>query len=85
VVLVVDQDVGDLGIAQQRLQRAKAKDFVEQIGLDLLLLVEVQRHPLVRHDLLDDAGTAWRAWLELTRDSFSRSSLEIRVRCISAL
>src|SRR5271157_4574359 len=29
--------------------------------------------------------TAWRAWLELTRDSFSRSSLEIRVRCISAL
>src|ERR1035441_4817380 len=30
-------------------------------------------------------ATAWRAWLELTRDSFSRSSLEIRVRCISAL
>src|SRR5271157_211556 len=29
--------------------------------------------------------TAWRAWLELTRDNFSRSSLEIRVRCISAL
>ena len=30
-------------------------------------------------------ATACRAWLELTRDSFSRSSLEIRVRCISAL
>src|ERR1035437_135156 len=30
-------------------------------------------------------ATTWRAWPELTRDSFSRSSLEIRVRCISAL
>src|SRR5580658_214288 len=29
--------------------------------------------------------TAWRAWLELMRDSFSRSSFEIRVRCTSAL
>jgi hypothetical protein len=48
--------------------------------VDLLLLVEVQRHPLVRHDLLDDPDTAWRAWVELTRDSFSRSSFEIRVR-----
>ena len=55
VVLVVDQDVGDLGIAQQRLQRAEAEDFVEQIGLNLLLLVEVQRHALVGDDLLHDA------------------------------
>lgn len=29
--------------------------------------------------------TACRAWLEFTRDSFSRSSLEISVLCISAL
>ena len=56
MVLVVDQDVGDLRIAQQRLQRAEAEDFVEQIGLDLFLLVEVQRHALVGDDLLDDAG-----------------------------
>ena len=81
VVLVVDQDVGDLGVAQQRLQRTEAEDFVEQIGLNLFLLVEIQGHALVGDDLLDDAGDGLaRAWLELTRDSFSRSSLEIRVR-----
>ena len=55
MVLVVDQNVGDLGIAEQGLQRSETEDFVEQVGLDLLLLVEVQRHPLVRDDLLDDA------------------------------
>jgi hypothetical protein len=56
MILVIDKDVGNLWIPQQRLQRPKAKNFVEQVGLYLLLLVEVQWHALVRDDFLHDAG-----------------------------
>ncbi len=55
MVLVVDQDIGDLRVPEQRLQGAKAKNLIQQIGLDLLLFIEVQRHPLLADDLLDDA------------------------------
>ena len=74
-----------VGIAQQRLQRTQAEDFIQQIGLDLLLLFKAQRHPLVTMISLIIPATACRAWPELTRDSFSRSSLEISVRCTSVL
>ena len=56
MILVVDQDVGNLCIPQQRFQRAEAEDLIEQIHLDLFLLVEVQRHALLGDDLLHDAG-----------------------------
>src|SRR5208337_4585675 len=49
-------DVGNLGIAQQRLQRAKAKNLVEQVRLYPFLLVEVKGHSLLGDDLLYDAG-----------------------------
>jgi hypothetical protein len=55
MVLVVDHDVGDLGVPQQRLKRPEAKDLVEKIGLDLLLLVVIQGNALVGDDLLHDA------------------------------
>ena len=56
MILVIHQDVGDLRIPQQGFQRTQAKNFIEQVGLDLFLLLEVQRHPLVCDDFLDDAG-----------------------------
>ncbi len=55
VVLAVDQDVGDLGVPQQGLQRTETEDFIQQISLDSFLLVVAERHLLVRHDFLDDA------------------------------
>src|SRR5258708_29499012 len=55
MVLVVDHDVGDLLILEQRLQRTKAEDFIQQISLDLLLLIETQRYATIADDLADDA------------------------------
>ena len=55
VILVVDQDVGNLRVPEQRLKRTEAKDFVQQVGLDLFLFVEVQGNPLVGDDLFDNA------------------------------
>ena len=55
VVLVVDQDVGDLLVLEQGLKRTEAEDFIQQIRLDLLLLIEAQRNPAVADDLVDDA------------------------------
>ena len=40
MVLVVDHDVGDLLIFEQRLERPETEYFIEQIGLDLFLLIE---------------------------------------------
>ena len=57
VVFVVHQDVGDGRVFEQRLQRAKTEDFIEQVRLDLLLLVKAQRHSLAEDDLVDHA---WR-------------------------
>ena len=54
MILVVDQDVGDLRIFEQRLQGPEAEDFIEQIGLDLLLLLEAERHALFGDDLVDE-------------------------------
>ena len=51
MVLAVDQDVGDLWIAQQRLERAQTEDLIQQIGLDLLLLIQAERHLLLADDL----------------------------------
>jgi len=56
MILAVDQDVGNIGIAQQRFQRTQAEDFVQQVGGDLLLLVKAQRDPLLGNDLIDDTG-----------------------------
>ena len=56
MVFVVHQDVGDLWIPKQGLQRPQTKDLIEQVGLDLFLLVEVQRDSLLGDDLFHDAG-----------------------------
>ena len=45
-----------VGSREQRLQRAQAEDLIQQIGLDLLLFVEAERHLLVADDLVDHAG-----------------------------
>ena len=55
MIIVVDQDVGNLRVPEQRLKRTEAKDFVQQVGLDLFLFVEVQGNPLVGDDLFDNA------------------------------
>jgi hypothetical protein len=76
MVFVIDHDVGDLGIAQQGLERSEAEDLVEKIGLDLLLLVVVQGNPLVGNDLLDDAGDG----LARLRGVHARQLLQIELR-----
>ncbi len=45
--------------------------------LDLEKLSGTRRSLMISLIMLD---TAWRAWFEFTRDSFSRSSFEISVR-----
>jgi len=76
VVLAVHQDVGDLGIAQQRLQRPEAEYLVQQVGLDLFLLVVVQRHALIGDDFLYDA----RHSLTRLAGIDARQLLEIQLR-----
>src|SRR6516164_2064914 len=53
MVLVVNQDVGDAGICQQRLQRPQTEDFIQEFGFDLCLFRKVQRHSLCDDDLTD--------------------------------
>jgi hypothetical protein len=55
MVFVVDEDVGDLRIFEQRFQRTEAEDLVQQIRLNLLLFVEAERNPAIADDLVDDA------------------------------
>jgi hypothetical protein len=55
MVLVVDHDVGNFRVFQQRLQGAEAEDLVQQIRLDLFLFVEAERNPAVADDLVNDA------------------------------
>ena len=43
-------------IAQQRLQGAEPEDFVEQVGLQLLPLRLVERHPGSGRNLVDHGG-----------------------------
>ena len=86
LVFAVHQDVGDGRITEQRFQRTKAEDLVEQIAPESFSCSPKLRGTLwSRMISLTMVETACRAWPELTRDSFSRSSLEIRVRCISVL
>src|SRR5579863_5486067 len=55
-VLAVHEYVGDGGIAEQRFQRTKTKDLIEQIALNLLLFVKAERHLLAADDLVDHGG-----------------------------
>jgi len=56
IVFAVHQDVGDARIAQQRFQRPKAENLVEQVGLDFGLLFETQGHALCADNIADKIG-----------------------------
>src|SRR5258708_40043546 len=52
-VLIIDEDVRDGVVLQQRLERSQSKDLVNQVGLQLILLDGAKRHFLFRHNVLD--------------------------------
>ncbi len=56
VIFAVDQDVGYLEVSQKGFQGSQTEDFVEKIGLNLLLLVETERDALSADDLADHSG-----------------------------
>ena len=56
IVFAVDQDVRDLWIAQERLQRPKTEDFIKQVGLNLFLLIKAQRHGLIADDVSNQSS-----------------------------
>src|ERR1035437_11155163 len=56
VVLIVNENIRDRRIPEQRLKRSKTKDFSQKISLNLLLLLIGQRHLLIDHNFVDHAG-----------------------------
>jgi hypothetical protein len=49
-VFVIDEDIGDGGVLQQRLEWAEPEDFIEKLRLNLVFLGCIQWHLLLRHD-----------------------------------
>src|SRR5437879_13817672 len=56
VVFAVYQDVGNLQMAKQGLERAEAEDYLEEVRLNLLLFAQDQWHALAGDDLDDDGA-----------------------------
>src|SRR5690242_17845343 len=55
-VLTVDENIGNLGIAQERFERPEPEYLIEQIGLDLFFLRRAQRHLAIGNNFEDQAG-----------------------------
>ncbi len=53
LVRTVDHDLGDVGVAQQRLDRAVAEDLVEQFGGDPRRIGDRERRLVARQYLVD--------------------------------
>src|SRR5579863_545489 len=49
-VLVVDQNVGDPRVEQQRLKRSQAEDLIQQLRLNSFLFSRIQGHFFLPHD-----------------------------------
>ena len=47
MVAVIDENVRYLGITKQRLKRAKAENFIQQVGKNFFLFFKGQRHALL--------------------------------------
>jgi len=56
MVAAVDQDVGDRAVLEQRLERAEAEQFVEDVVGQLAALGGVERVALLGQLLLDDVA-----------------------------
>ena len=56
VLVVVDQDVGDRRVVQQRFQRAVAEHLVLDVDDELFFLPHVERDLFLREDALDESA-----------------------------
>ena len=69
LVVAVDQDVGDRGVLEQRLERPEAEQFVEHVADQLLALGMVERMLLLGQLFLDDVA-------DLVLDLLARHGVE---------
>src|SRR6185437_13262767 len=75
-VFAVYKNVGDIGVAEERLERPEAENLVKQLGLNPGLFFETERHALAANDFINQSGNylARLLWID------ARELLQIQLR-----
>src|SRR6185437_3168582 len=66
-IFAVDKNVGNLGVAKERLQRSQTEHFIQKIGLDFLFLRAIQGQLALGDDALYQPGNRLLRFARLHR------------------
>src|SRR2546430_4474374 len=77
LIEAIDQDVGDAGIFQKRLERAQAEDFIQNFPRKALTLGEAERYGYTVNSIADEQQDR-----KSTRLNSSHSQISYAVFCL---